>query len=171
MNLALIEIDRIDWHSYQCGCGRPAGHVADMLRKLVSATTEAQVSLIELSNHVEIQSFPTEVAPAALSVLVAALGEDLHPEARHKIHLTLYFCLGGEEPVMVDGIPVSACEDTARQGLWQLYRDAASGFGAAALVINRIRGERARLEHFVSRLENPPKWVESWNFKPKDVDS
>ncbi|GAA2773180.1 hypothetical protein GCM10010440_74830 [Kitasatospora cinereorecta] len=163
MRVSLLEIDRISWDSYECGCRRPAGHLAQDLRDLISATTEWQVQRVDLTGHVEYGTMIFEVTPVAISVMVAALSEELLPEARHKLHLAIYQSLCGEDEEMFGGVPVAPCASAAHAGLWQLYRDAAEGFPAAPRIINLIGGERPRLEYFISRLENPPKWVKYWN--------
>ncbi|WP_158702387.1 hypothetical protein [Kitasatospora sp. MMS16-BH015] len=163
MRLSTLEIDRIDWDSYECGCGRPAGHLATDLRNLISANTEEKIRRVDFEGHVEHGTIIFEVTPVAITVMVAALSEELHPEARHKLHTTILRSISGEGEEMVNGTPVGACASAARAGLWQLYKDAAEGFGVAALIVNIIGGERARLEYFISRLEDPPEWVGNWN--------
>ncbi|MCP2314652.1 hypothetical protein [Kitasatospora paracochleata] len=148
-----MEIDRIDWNSYTCGCGRPAGHLANFLRTIISATSDSYF-LPSLSGHVERAPLLFEVTPVAVSVMVAALGEELQPAARHELLNTIWRCLCGEDEELD-----AACANAARTGLWQLYRDAAAPSRAEVTILNLLDSDRARFHNFIRQIESPPKWL------------
>ncbi|WAL70673.1 hypothetical protein OU787_03685 [Kitasatospora sp. YST-16] len=152
-------MERIEWGSYSCGCGRSAGHLGGDLRSLISAETEEQARGVGLFGHVEYGGVISEVAPCAVSVIVSALGESLHSVARLKMLETVLASLSGEETEWVDGIPVGSCSRIVYSGLRTFYQEAVSGESEIALdILELVEGDIERLEYFRNFvIDNPVK--------------
>ncbi|MBA2808701.1 hypothetical protein E0500_015165 [Streptomyces sp. KM273126] len=152
-NLALLELERLDWSGYQCGCGESAEHLKETFRELLDAESAETVPGRHLENHLEVSGLLFRAAPEAVPVLVAALGEDL-PRGRHRYLLTaLWHLVAGDshrseteagQPDLGD-----ECREQARQGLWLYYDEALHGDTGTALdILELVEDDEERLEHF-----------------------
>ncbi|GGR85948.1 hypothetical protein GCM10010269_26380 [Streptomyces humidus] len=118
MRLIDVEIDRYDWSTFECGCGKTAAHLADDLRLLAEAQSREGARALRIDDHALIQSFPQEPAVPVAAVLMAALSGDLAVGAR-VVCLDLLLRLVDTD----DEDSAETCQSIARQGLWGLYRD------------------------------------------------
>ena len=153
MGLAQLEIALQDWAGTPCGCGRSAGHVAEDL--LWVAQGQARSAVGALEGHawsVPVLFLP---APAVTSVALAALADDLPPEARDQFLDLLQHMVAGDGTDFkgaARGLDLPAlCRDIAAQGLWLLYREVASGrsvpaAGTAFEILSVVETNRARLQ-------------------------
>lgn len=95
--------------------------------------------------------------PHAVPVILAALTEELLPQVRSRLLGMLEFLAAGEShasevPAGRPGLD-EECIDALREGIWQLYAEAASGDTVAALDVLEIADpDEARFAFFRARL-------------------
>ncbi|MFD8723909.1 hypothetical protein ACFV2H_39645 [Streptomyces sp. NPDC059629] len=157
LSAPLLELERYDWSQLRCGCGDGAGHLSVTFRKLLEAKTPQDAVGYRLDGHVEVQSMLFEAAVPAVSVILAALTEELAPFVRSHFLVTLLFAVSGEPHSSevaagresLDG----ECCDKAREGLWVLYHEAMSGDTENALdVLEIIEEDETRFSRFRAAL-------------------
>jgi hypothetical protein len=159
LNAALIEIERHDWERFRCGCGQSALHVPDIFRQLLQAKDPSEVAGVSLADHLEIESMIFEVAVPSVSVILAGLGEELEPFVRVQLLEALWRLVTGESHVSEVRAGRAALDDEcvgrAREGLWVLYAEAASGDTDTALeVLDSIERDRERFDRFKDSLRD-----------------
>ncbi|MFE2939571.1 hypothetical protein ACFXKG_11025 [Streptomyces sp. NPDC059255] len=120
-----MEMDRHDWHSVECGCGKSADHFLGVLREGVGGSFSA---IRSLEGHVFIQSNLMPPAPAVTSVAMAALGgPDTLGGREDLVWLILSIASGEEDGDSVESSIYWKCHELIRDGLWVIYREAISG--------------------------------------------
>lgn len=133
------ELRRHDWAALRCGCGLGAGHLPATFERLLGDPAADGGAGRTLAGHLEEQSMLFEAAPHAVPVILAALAE--HPPAlvRGPLLSMLGFLVTGEShsSEVAAGRPGldEECAEAAREGIWQLYAEAATGDTEAALDI------------------------------------
>ncbi|WP_354642661.1 hypothetical protein [Kitasatospora camelliae] len=153
MELLEIEVERHDWASMRCGCGQPAEHLAQEFRRL-ALEDGPPMDGGELSDHVTTPgSLLLEPALPTVSVLLAALADEVPPPHRFGLLEALLFILSaeGQDPSLPRETDlVEQCEEAVRAGLWLLYREVLSGesVGAASYafeILSLVESDRERL--------------------------
>jgi hypothetical protein len=152
-----LELARHDWAALRCGCGRGGAHLPETFERLVTATRQEETVGHTLAGHLEEQSMLFEVAPHAVPVIVAALAEEVLPQVRGHFLGMLEFLAAGESHAseVRAGLPdlEEACLDAMREGIWQLYAEAASGDTEAALdVLEFADPDEERFAFYRARL-------------------
>ncbi|MEV7228788.1 hypothetical protein AB0M79_17450 [Polymorphospora sp. NPDC051019] len=137
---------RFDWSGLRCGCDQGARHVPSSFAALVAAQTEEEADGAGLRNHIEVQSMLFESAVPVVSMILAALDEELLTDAARwgLLYLLMVLVLGESEHVEVlSGRPdlELECRDAARDGIPLLYEE---------LRKERVRG---RAEYAICILE------------------
>lgn len=135
-----------------------AERVGSGLSRLLSAATpdEADRAYWEVENHAVVQGSLFEAAEASVSVLVAAFADE-RPRHVRIAALELLFQLLSGAPAAAHEVPrdiVERCRSAAREGLWCLAREAASGERRAALDV-------LELLHLGGRLDTIRAWGET----------
>lgn len=153
-----IESARHDWGALRCGCGETGGHLPETFGRLMSARDPQEMVECRLSGHLEEQSMLFQVAPPAVPVILAALAEEPPRFVRGHLLSVLGYLVAGEShrSEVEAGFPDLAeeCRTAAHEGLWVLYREAASGDAEAALdVLEFTDPDERRFHHFRSALE------------------
>ncbi|WP_405585474.1 hypothetical protein [Streptomyces sp. NBC_01190] len=154
-----IELKRRDWGGYRCGCGDTADHLVETFKRLLYAEVPEDVVDYGLDGHVEIQSMLFEVALPATSLIMAALMEDLPAFVRAHFLVTLLRIVSGEshssEVEAGNGDLQEECIDSAREGLWLLYREAMSGDTQNAIdILEFIDFDEDRLDFYKSEVRS-----------------
>ncbi|MFF2364481.1 hypothetical protein ACFVU0_17455 [Streptomyces sp. NPDC058122] len=157
------ELDRYDWAALRCACEHSAAHLPGDFKLLAAAKRREDAQALGLENHLMIQSFPQEPAVPAVSVLMAALTQELSVGARSEIlDLLLRLIYNDDEDVS------EACQQTARQGLWLFYAEIAAARGPdtvayACYILKIIEPDRTRLSDYVAsgRFDLRPSWIGS----------
>ncbi|MEE4490819.1 hypothetical protein [Streptomyces sp. BE230] len=133
------ELRRHDWAALRCGCGRGAAHLPATFGRLLGATAPDQAVGHTLTGHLEEQSMLFEAAPHAVPVILAGLAERPPDFVRGPLLSTLGYLVTGEShrSEAAAGRPglEEECAESVREGLWQLYAEAATGHTEAALDI------------------------------------
>ncbi|SER88014.1 hypothetical protein SAMN04487983_102444 [Streptomyces sp. yr375] len=155
---AEIEIARVPWQDYRAS-GDRSGAVADALRKLVDATTEDDAfgAYWGLENVVVVQGQLYSAAVPTVQVLLAALLDDLSPDARDLVLELLQQIVMGEadadEAALGDADLGDRCRTAARNGLWLVYRELGTRRRETAeAVLDRIETDRPRLNAYLAGL-------------------
>ncbi|WIX97866.1 hypothetical protein QRX60_27690 [Amycolatopsis mongoliensis] len=126
MELMRLEIDRYDWAAMQCGCHRPAEHLAADLLALAQGTES-----LDLAGHVVAPGeILVEASLPALAVALAAIAGGVTGQSRDQFfHLVL--CLIGDNGhafgLFEGRDPVAECRALARTGLWMFYSEVLAG--------------------------------------------
>lgn len=154
---SLIQAERVDWASLRCGCGRSGAHVPDTFAALLEATTPQELAEASLEGHVYIQSLLFEVAVPVTSMIVAALGEETSEAVHIRLLDELISCVGGEShwTEVEAGAPELEvdCQIVAREGIWTLYQEYATGRASMArMILDAVDTDRDRFEYFDSKL-------------------
>ncbi|MPY61804.1 hypothetical protein [Streptomyces spongiae] len=136
---ALIELERLDWSGYRCGCGESAEHLKETFRALLADPPERDVPGRHLENHLEVSGMLFQAAPEAVPVILAALADELPSHTRGYLLSVLETMVAGEShrSEVEAGRPDlgDECLERARAGLWLYYREAAYGETETALGI------------------------------------
>ncbi|MFB9926935.1 hypothetical protein ACFORO_19460 [Amycolatopsis halotolerans] len=136
MKLLHLEITRHDWSREHCACGRSATHVADDLMRLARADESSGFGTEIFEGHVFVSSFVHEPAVPVVSVVLAALADDVSDYARAKFLELLLFLVGDDgrsERAEREGRDLAAeCAAAAKPGIWLLYAEIFSGRRADA---------------------------------------
>lgn len=157
MRASLIEVDRIDWTAFRCGCGDSGGHVGEDFRRLLRATSPEEVIDCTLSGHVEDQAMLFEVALPAVGVILAGLHEDIAAFVRGHFLVTLWRVVAGEpHPTEIQNgreLLDQECLEVAASGLWDIYNEAMSGDAETAVdILEFIERDESRLSFFKGAL-------------------
>ncbi|WP_101254203.1 hypothetical protein [Streptomyces barkulensis] len=126
--LCEAEIGRHRWIGLHT-LGDRSEQVPDALRRMVSGETEEEVmeAYWDLENTVVVQGQLFDSALPVLSVLLAALTEEISVEARDAVVELIHQIVSGEsdEEEVERGNPDLGprCRELAREGLWLLYRE------------------------------------------------
>ena len=152
MRLVKPEIALQDWAGTPCGCGCPAGHLAEDLLRVARGQARGAVSALE--GHAWSPPALFLPAPAVTSVAVAALADDIAPGARDEFLDLLLHMVAGEVTCPAGaarGFDLPAlCRDIAARGVWLLYGEVTSGrsvraAGTAFDILTVVETNRARL--------------------------
>ncbi|MEU2738218.1 hypothetical protein ABZ656_23325 [Streptomyces sp. NPDC007095] len=155
---SLIQAERVDWASLRCGCGMTGAHIPETFAALIDATTPQGLAAASLEGHVHVQSLLFEVAVPVSSLIVAALNEPLWEDVRVRLLDDLGACVGGEShwTEVEAGAPEIEidCQIAAREGLWTLYQEYATGRALLArLVLDVVDNDRDRFAYFDAKLK------------------
>ncbi len=105
----------------QCGCGKSAQHLVQLLESAIDGNPGA---LRSLDGHVFVQSILMESAPAACSVLMAMFADGINPaQMEEAAWAVLWFAAGEEDGDSVDSGYYWRCFAKIRDGLWMVYRE------------------------------------------------
>ncbi|GII88354.1 hypothetical protein Ssi03_63440 [Sphaerisporangium siamense] len=130
MNLVKLEIERHRWDEMQCGCDRSAAHVATDLLRLAQGG-ERGFDVETLDGHVYISSVLFEPSVPTVSVALAALADDISPDARQGfLEVLLYLVAGEGQSIKAEAEGrdlIDECIHAARSGIWLLYSEMFSG--------------------------------------------
>jgi hypothetical protein len=154
---SLIQAERVDWASLRCGCGKTGAHIPETFASLLVAGTPREMADASLEGHVYIQSLLFEVAVPVTSMIVAALGEETSEAVHIRLLDELGSCLGGEShwTEVEAGAPELQvdCQIVAREGIWTLYQEYATGRASMArMILDVVDTDRERFEYFDSKL-------------------
>ena len=154
---SLIQAERVDWASLRCGCGKTGAHIPETFASLLVAGTPREMADASLEGHVYIQSLLFEVAVPVTSMIVAALGEETSEAVHIRLLDELGSCLGGEShwTEVEAGAPELEvdCQIVAREGIWTLYQEYATGRASMArMILDVVDTDRDRFEYFDSKL-------------------
>ncbi|MFG2371209.1 hypothetical protein ACGFY9_07000 [Streptomyces sp. NPDC048504] len=154
---SLIQAERVDWASLRCGCGMTGAHIPDIFSRLLVAATPQEIAEATLEGHVYIQSLLFEVAIPVTSLIVAALHEEVSDEVRVELLDNLGACVGGEShwTEIEAGSPELEidCQVAAREGIWTLYQEYATGRASMArMLLDVVETDRERFEYFDAKL-------------------
>jgi hypothetical protein len=154
---SLIQAERVDWASLRCGCGKTGAHIPETFARLLEATTPREIAEATLEGHVYIQSLLFEVAIPVTSLVVAALHEEVSDEVRVELLDNLGACVGGEShwTEIEAGSPELEidCQIAAREGIWTLYQEYATGRASMArMLLDVVDTDRERFEYFDAKL-------------------
>ncbi len=157
-----IELSRHDWGSLVAGQGT-AAEVPAAVAGLVAATTaeEADRHTGCLVNGVVVQSNLFEAAVPLVSVLCAALTDDLSAAARRDVLLLISEIVNGDthHSEIEAGRPdlEVRAQEVARAGLWLFYRELLHGNPADTEevmdILNVVDTDRARFEQFRDQVK------------------
>ncbi|CAM5619637.1 hypothetical protein [Streptomyces canus] len=154
---SLIQAERVNWASLRCGCGKTGAHIPETFASLLEATTPREIAEATLEGHVYIQSLLFEVAIPVTSLVVAALHEEVSDEVRVELLDNLAACVGGEShwTEIEAGSPELEidCQIAAREGIWTLYQEYATGRASTArMLLDAVDADRERFEYFDAKL-------------------
>ena len=154
---SLIQAERVDWASLRCGCGKTGAHIPETFASLLVAGTPREMADASLEGHVYIQSLLFEVAVPVTSMIVAALGEETSEAVHIRLLDELISCVGGEShwTEVEAGAPELEvdCQIVAREGIWTLYQEYATGRASMArMILDVVDTDRDRFEYFDSKL-------------------
>ncbi|MFJ4481842.1 hypothetical protein ACIP3D_05825 [Streptomyces longwoodensis] len=154
---SLIQAERVDWASLRCGCGKTGAHIPETFAHLLEASNSAEMAEASLEGHVYIQSLLFEVAVPVTSMIVAALNEETSEAVRIRLLDELISCVGGEShwTEVEAGAPEleTDCQIAAREGIWTLYAEYATGRASMArMVLDVVDADRERFEYFDAQL-------------------
>ncbi|MFD8301559.1 hypothetical protein ACFV29_04245 [Streptomyces sp. NPDC059690] len=154
---SLIQAERVDWASLRCGCGKTGAHIPETFANLLAADTPQEMADASLEGHVYTQSLLFEVAVPVTTMIVAALGEETSEAVHVRLLDELISCVGGEShwTEVEAGAPELEvdCQIAAREGVWILYQEYATGRASMArMILDAVDTDRDRFEYFDSRL-------------------
>lgn len=154
---ALIQAERIDWASLRCGCGNTGAHIPETFARLLVAGTPHEMADASLEGHVYVQSLLFEVAVPVTSMIVAALSEGTSEAVHNRLLDELISCVGGEShwSEVEAGAPDIEvdCQVAAREGIWTLYQEYATGRASMArMILDAVDTDRERFEYFDAKL-------------------
>ncbi|MEU3508450.1 hypothetical protein ABZ733_11065 [Streptomyces longwoodensis] len=154
---SLIQAERVDWASLRCGCGKTGAHIPETFARLVEASNSVEMAEASLEGHVYVQSLLFEVAVPVTSMIVAALNEETSEAVRIRLLDELISCVGGEShwTEVEAGAPELEidCQIAAREGIWTLYAEYATGRASMArMVLDVVDADRERFEYFDAQL-------------------
>ncbi|MFD8002087.1 hypothetical protein [Streptomyces mirabilis] len=154
---SLIQAERVDWASLRCGCGKTGAHIPETFANLLEARNPREIAEATLEGHVYIQSLLFEVAVPVASMIVAALDEETSGPVHARLLDDLISCVGGEShwTEIEAGVPDIEidCQIAAREGIWTLYREYATGRAAMArLILEVVDNQPERFAYFDAKL-------------------
>ncbi|MEV0185445.1 hypothetical protein AB0I54_40200 [Streptomyces sp. NPDC050625] len=154
---SLIQAERVDWASLRCGCGKTGAHIPETFANLLEASNSLEMAEASLEGHVYIQSLLFEVAVPVTSMIVAALNEETSEAVHIRLLDELTSCVGGEShwTEVEAGAPELEidCQIAAREGIWTLYAEYATGRASMArMVLDVVDADRERFEYFDAKL-------------------
>ncbi|WP_406446320.1 hypothetical protein OHB14_44875 [Streptomyces sp. NBC_01613] len=157
VRLSLIQAERVDWGSLRCGCGKTGAHIPETFASLLVAGTPQEIADASLEGHVYIQSLLFEVAVPVTSMIVAALSEETSEAVHIRLLDELISCVGGESrwTEVEAGAPELEvdCQIVAREGIWTLYQEYATGRASMArMILDAVDTDRERFEYFDAKL-------------------
>lgn len=141
------ELDRHDWGSLSCGCGRSGAHLPATLGYYAAAEASDDVQNHPLDGHLFDEWNLFEVAVPAVGVILATLAGDVDRAVRDHLMTALWHM------VCSDSALAEQCAALAREGIWLLARQAVEyGDNTALDVLGAIDLDRARLEAYAARV-------------------
>lgn len=138
--LATVEIRRHAWAKLRVADNRPLD-VPEYLEGLIESSTEddAEGYYWGLENEVVVQGQLFDAAVPVVSVILAALGDELSRPARLWLLELLFQIVNGESHAdeVEHGVADlgERCRTVAREGLWTLYRELHYGHADAAKAV------------------------------------
>ncbi|MGW1563260.1 hypothetical protein ACWCQ1_43265 [Streptomyces sp. NPDC002144] len=110
-----------------------------------------------LEGHVYVQSLLFEVALPVTSVIVAALSEETSETVHARLLDELISCVSGESHGTEGEAGASEleidCQIAAREGIWTLYQEYATGRASMArMILDAVDTDRERFECFDAKL-------------------
>jgi hypothetical protein len=167
VNLLEREVERHDWAGMRCGCGRSAEHVAADLLRLARSGEASGLSVQTFDGHLYSPAALFEPSVPVVSVILAALADDISVYARTKLVVLLAYLVSGEatamEPHQEGRDLVEECVAAARDGIWLLYAEMLSGRSVPAAsnayeALELIEEDEDRLAHFHSAAAQFLRW-------------
>ncbi|MET8411784.1 hypothetical protein ABZV34_27435 [Streptomyces sp. NPDC005195] len=157
VSVSLIEAQRIDWSSLRCGCGETGAHIPEVFARLLQARTPSEIADATLDGHINVQSLLFEVAVPVTSLIAAALQEDLPEAVRVQLLDHLLTCVAGEShwTEVEAGAPEIEvdCQIVAREAIWTLYQEYASGHAMLArYILEEVDPDQERFSFFDAKL-------------------
>lgn len=154
---SLIQAERVDWASLRCGCGETGAHIPETFTNLLDASTPEEMAKASLEGHAHIQSLLFEVAVPVTSMIMAALVEETSEAIHVRLLDELISCIGGEShwTEVEAGAPELEidCQIAAREGIWALYQEYATGRASMArMILDEVDADRDRFEYFDAKL-------------------
>ncbi|MFE3036897.1 hypothetical protein ACFXKY_35245 [Streptomyces canus] len=148
---SLIQAERVDWASLRCGCGKTGAHIPETFASLLVAGMPQEMANAYLEGHVYIQSLLSEVAVPVTSMIMAALGEETSEAVRLRLIDELISCVGGESHWTEVGAGAPElevdCQIVAREGIWTLNQEYATGRASMArMILDAVDIDRDRFE-------------------------
>lgn len=118
----------INWQLYEVADGS-AARIGASLRSLLSATepSETKDAYWQLENHIVVQGMVYSSALPTVHVLVAALADSRPFHVRVAILELLYQILSGAPASVGADSLIANCRQRAKEGLWLLIKEFASG--------------------------------------------
>ncbi|MBK3572965.1 hypothetical protein JHN63_03825 [Streptomyces sp. MBT65] len=154
---SLIQAERVDWSSLRCGCSKTGAHIPETFARLLEAGTPSEIAEATLEGHINIQSLLFEVAVPVTSMIIAALQEDLSEPVRLELLEHLLACVAGEShwTEAEAGAPEIDidCQIAAREGIWTLYQEYATGHAMLArYILEGVDNDQERFAYFDAKL-------------------
>lgn len=136
MDIIQIEISRHNWAGMWCGCERTAEHIPSDLLSVLAASSSDPVDEDWLEGHAFIQSNLMPPAPAATSIIMAAVASGARLDLRNQFMKLLLTMGDGEQDDIAE-----ECLRVIRGGAWFLYEEITSGRSkvAAAYAFRTLR--------------------------------
>ncbi|MGY6024198.1 hypothetical protein [Streptomyces spinosirectus] len=124
---------------------------------MLEAGTSSEIADSTLEGHINNQSLLFEVAIPVTSLIVAALQENLSEAVRLEMLDHLLTCVAGESHwTEIDaGAPEIEidCQIAAREGIWSLYQEYATGHVMLArYLLEGVDKDRERFAYFDGKL-------------------
>lgn len=142
------ELDRHDWASLRCGCGRSGAHLPATLGCYAAAEAYDETRDYSLDGHLFDEWNLFEVAVPAVGVILATLAGDVDRAVRDYLMMAIWHM------VCSDSALADQCAALAREGIWLLARQAVEyGDHTALDVLDVIDLDRARLEAYAARVK------------------
>ncbi|QNE77748.1 hypothetical protein F0344_26945 [Streptomyces finlayi] len=155
-NLAEIEIGRIRWEDFRT-LGDRSNAVPGALRRLFAAAGEDEVMGVywELENVVVVQSQLHSAALPTVSVLLAALLDEMSADARDAVvELLLQIVMGesAKDEIALGNTNLGdQCRAAARNGLWLVYRELGTRRRETAeAILEHIEDDKPRLAAYLA---------------------
>jgi hypothetical protein len=153
-----VELSRHDWGSLATVEGTADG-VPAAVAALVAATTREQAKHVysesSLDNVVVVQGNLYQAAVPLVSVLCAALADELPVAAHQQVLRLIAEIVGGDTHVSETEDLAVLARERARAGLWLFYRELLYGTEANARyaeeILDHVETDRARYELFLAQ--------------------
>jgi hypothetical protein len=156
-----MEIARQHWDAIECGCGRSARHLVEILESAIDGASGGVIRALD--DHVFIQSNLMGPAPAVCAVAMAMLAEGIaDDQAKDILWLILWIAAGEEDGDSVESSLYWRCFEMIRDGLWLIYKELLADHGSEARryandILEIVEWDAARLEYYRDPSNFTPK--------------
>ncbi|MGW2706575.1 hypothetical protein [Streptomyces sp. NPDC001340] len=139
------------------GTGKTGAHIPETFADLPEVSSSQEMVEVSLEGHEYIQSLLFEVAVTVTFMIVAALNGETSEAVHVRLLDELISCVGGVShwTGVEAGVPELEidCRIAAREGLWTLYTEYATGRASMArMVLGVVDADRERFEYFDAKL-------------------